>query len=397
MTKAPMPAALDKLKAQLAQLDALVAEGTLSAEAAQASRAELEKQILAAVLGPGSGTTEADTPVRVPRRLASWVTGFVLVFGAAGYAVKGHHSAWNVGPGEGPASVASGSTPVSEAEQQAQIQAMVSQLEGKLKDQPEDSEGWRMLARSYGVLGRFPDAVQAHQRVVALLPQDAQALADLADAMAMANGKTLEGEPEKLILKAVKLDPNNVKALALAGTVAYNHSDYKTAVAYWERATQVADPATGYAQQLAGALSDARQRAGLPPAGAASGAAAATAPMAAASAARISGRVTLKPELKGQVGPDDTVFIFARAPSGSRMPLAILKRKVSDLPLDFELDDSLAMSPAARLSSAQQVVVGARISKSGNAMPSPGDLEVLSAPVAVGAKSLQLEISGAVK
>jgi cytochrome c-type biogenesis protein CcmH len=111
----------------------------------------------------------------------------------------------------------------------------------------------------------------------------------------------------------------------------------------------------------------------------------------------ITGRLTLKAELKGKVGPDDTVFIFARAPTGSKMPLAILRKKVSDLPLDFKLDDSLAMSPASRLSSAQQVVVGARISKSGNAMPSPGDLQVLSAPMALGARDVRIEIAEAVR
>jgi cytochrome c-type biogenesis protein CcmH len=240
-------------------------------------------------------------------------------------------------------------------------------------------------------------------------------LADYADTLAMANNRSLDGEPEALILQAVKLDPSNVKALALAGTVAFNHNDFKAAVAHWERAVQVADPASGYAQQLQGALEEARQRGGMPPVAAAAsapGAARAAAPPMAPTApnapaeaapaapsatAAITGRVSLQAALKGQVGPDDTVFIFARAPTGSRMPLAILRKKVSDLPLDFKLDDSLAMSPAARLSSAQQVVVGARISKTGNAMPSPGDFQVLSAPVAVGASGLKLEISEAVR
>jgi cytochrome c-type biogenesis protein CcmH len=107
--------------------------------------------------------------------------------------------------------------------------------------------------------------------------------------------------------------------------------------------------------------------------------------------------VSLGAALKGQVAPEDTVFIFARAPGGSRMPLAILRRKVADLPLEFQLDDSLAMSPAAKLSSATQVVVGARISRSGNAMPSPGDWQVISAPVALGAQGLNLEINEPVR
>lgn len=106
----------------------------------------------------------------------------------------------------------------------------------------------------------------------------------------------------------------------------------------------------------------------------------------------VTGRVELAPALAAQAAPDDTVFIFARPAEGARMPLAILKRKVRDLPLDFHLDDSLAMSPAARLSGATRVVVGARVSKSGQAMPQPGDLEGLSAPVAPGQQGLKIVI-----
>jgi cytochrome c-type biogenesis protein CcmH len=170
-----------------------------------------------------------------------------------------------------------------------------------------------------------------------------------------------------------------------------------------------ADPASDFTKQLASALNEARQRAGLPPVDALAGLAPSAAPSGAVAApaagpgtpaasgdAVVSGRVTLKPGLQG-VSPDDVVFIFARAPSGSKMPLAILRKKVSDLPFDFKLDDSLAMSPAAKLSSAPQVVVGARVSKSGNAMPAPGDWQALSAPVAVGSRNLQLEIAEPVR
>ena len=411
-TETPTTAAtLDDLKAQLAQLDALAAEGVLTGDAARQSRDALERQVLAAVmqgpLGPPSAPTSPSVPsvARAPRRLVAVVAVFVLAFGLAGYALLGNRAAWQIAPGDGSEAAAAGADSAGQQAQQAQIAAMVAQLEARLQTEPGDAASWQMLARSYGVLGRYPEAVQAHQRVVALKPQDAQALADLADALAMANNKTLDGEPERLIAQAVKLDPSNIKALALAGTVAFNHSDYAGAVAYWERAVQAADPNSGYAQQLAGALDEARQRAGqgAGPAAAAPASGAAPAALAAATAgavapanptpaAVLSGRVSVLPALRGQVGPEDTVFIFARAPVGSRMPLAILRKKVSDLPLDFTLDDSLAMSPAARLSSAQQVVVGARISKSGNAMPSPGDFQVLSAPVPVDAKGLKLEI-----
>lgn len=122
-------------------------------------------------------------------------------------------------------------------------------------------------------------------------------------------------------------------------------------------------------------------------------AATATAPPAAAPAATLSGRVELTPGLAAQVAPEHTVFVFARAAEGSRMPLAIVKKQVRDLPFDFTLDDSTAMTPQTRLSQASRVVVGARISKTGQATPQPGDPEVLSAPLAPGASGLVLQIA----
>jgi cytochrome c-type biogenesis protein CcmH len=415
---------LHKLKAQLAQLDALIAEGVLKGDAAKKSRDDLERQLVAAVLkstpapGTESATAAAEPRVRAPRPLVAGVTVFVLAFSVAGYAWLGNRAGWQVSPGETGEAVAQapGHASADPAEQKAQMDEMLAKLVERLKAQPDDADGWQMLARSYGAQGRYVEAIEAHKRVVALRPKDAQALADYADALAMANNRSLDGEPEAMILKAVKLDPTNVKALALAGTVAFNRADYKTAVAHWERAVQLADPASGYAQQLQGALVEARQRGGMPAVAAAepgapaaglfapapapvadASPAAANTPAAAGGPEAITGRVTLKPELKGKFGPDDVVFVFARAPTGSKMPLAILRKKVSDLPLDFKLDDSLAMSPASKLSTASQVVVGARISKTGNAMPGPGDLQVLSAPMALGARDVRIEIAEAAR
>jgi cytochrome c-type biogenesis protein CcmH len=375
---------LDKLKRQLAQLDSLVAEGVLTGDAARKSRDDLERQIVGIVLGE-----DAEPAPRPSRRLVGGVAVFVLAFALAGYAGLGNRAGWAVGPG---GTAPDGSLDAgTQAAQEAQIQAMVDKLAARLKDKPDDADGWAMLARSYTAQGRYALALPAYKRLVELRPNDAQALADYADGLAVVNNRSLEGEPEKLVMQAVKLDPANVKALVLAGTLAFNRNQFVPAAAYWERALKLSDPASDFTRQLQGALDEARQRAGLPPAPAAAGAASAIAQIPALGAT-VSGRVTLKAGLQGQVGPDDTVFVFARAPAGSKMPLAILRKKVRDLPLEFTLDDSLAMSPAARLSSVPQVVVGARISKSGLAAPSPGDWEVFSAPVAVGASGLNLEI-----
>ncbi|MEQ1657953.1 MAG: c-type cytochrome biogenesis protein CcmI, partial [Hylemonella sp.] len=228
------------------------------------------------------------------------------------------------------------------------------------------------------------DALKAYERAVALRRDDADLLADYADALALKNKRQLAGEPMKWVERALKADPRNLKALALAGTHAYERKDYKGAVKYWQQLTDYGTPGNELVQQIAPGLAQAREQAGLP-------ATAAISP-ATALGTSVSGTVTLAPALARQASPDDTVFIYARDAQGSRMPLAILRKQVRDLPLRFTLDDSLAMSPAAKLSGARQVIVEARVSKSGEARAQAGDLSGQTGPVSPGATSLTLEI-----
>ena len=243
----------------------------------------------------------------------------------------------------------------------------------------------------------------------------------------MTNDRTLDGEPERLIARALVLDPDNAKALGLAGTIAFERGDGTTAARHWERALKATQPDSEMASRLREAVDEARKSAGLAalPLASATTAATATANAIAAAtataaarvaaispaaapagpagagsdgarvgpAASVQARITLAPALAARAAPGDTVFIFARSPQGGKAPLAIQRRQVQDLPIDITLDDSMAMSPAMRLSTVSQVVIGARISKSGNAMPQPGDLQGLSPVVAVGSRGLQLQIS----
>jgi cytochrome c-type biogenesis protein CcmH len=380
------------LQRQLEQLDDLAASGALTADQVRDAKARL-----GAVPRPS-------------RRLVAGLVVFCAVFAAAGYAWLGTPQGWNVSPGS-PAVAEAGPTHVSDAE----VEAMLKRLTDRLAQQPEDAEGWSMLGRSYMVLGRFADAVGAFRKLLALRPDDAQALVDLADAQAMQAGRKLAGEPEKLIQRALELDPRNLKALALAGTIAFDRGDFAAAVRHWEAAIAAAQPGSELAQNLQSGVDEARRRGGMPasptalaaaPAASAAPPAAAPPPVApatpaapatAAAGAQVSGKVVLAGALQGRAGPDDTLFVFARPADGSRMPLALLKKRVADLPLEFSLDDTMAMSPAARLSGAQQVVVGARISKSGNAMPQPGDLQGFSPPVPVGTGNVSVEIADVVK
>ncbi|MEO5770747.1 MAG: hypothetical protein ABIQ29_01620, partial [Burkholderiaceae bacterium] len=245
----------------------------------------------------------------------------------------------------------------------AQIESMVQLLDACVKERPDDAEGWTMLGRANALLDRHALAAPAFKQAMTLRPDDASLVADYADALAMASGRSLEGEPALLIERALKLDPKNLKALSLAGSVAFNRKDFAAAIGHWEKMSQLSGNGESAAQIQAGIAEARRRMAG----GAEPATAVAPGKAASAAGARLSGTVTLAPALAANARPDDTLFVFARSADGPRMPLAILRKQVKDLPLDFVLDDSMAMSPAARLSSAQRVVVGARISRAGDA------------------------------
>jgi cytochrome c-type biogenesis protein CcmH len=230
---------------------------------------------------------------------------------------------------------------------------------------------------------RYPDAVRAYDKLAQLTPTDAQALADYADALAMAQGQSLEGRPAQLLEAALKQDPNNGKALYLSGFAALAANNPQLAGAHWNKLLAQLPPDSEDAQAVRLRLAEIGQQA----------APQATQPTA--GSASISGSVKLDASLKSKVQPGDTLFIFARAAQGPRMPLAILKLTAKDLPAKFTLDDAMAMSPQMKLSNFGEVVVGARISKSGNAMPQPGDLEGMSQAVKVGAKSVSINIDHA--
>ena len=257
---------------------------------------------------------------------------------------------------------------------QRQVEDMVERLAARLKANPDDVEGWKMLGRSYGVLGRFSDSVQAYAKAATLAPRDADILVDLADVFAMANGQRLDGEPEKLLQRALELDPKNLKGLALAGTAAFKRGDFGGAAALWERMLPLVEADSEDARIIRSNVAEARAKgkAGPPK--------------------RLAGTVTLSPKLKGKAAPDDVVFIFARAAEGPAVPLAVLKHKVSDLPLSFSLDDSMAMAPGMTLSAFPRVIVSARVSKSGGAAPQPGDLQGASAAVANDAAGVKVLI-----
>ena len=415
------------LRDQLAELDADRATGALPADKYEQARRELDQRVLDDSVAPAN-TAEAAIAPRAGAWTAAILGGAIPIVAVVLYLSLGGLQVFV--PGGATTAAATGGEHDLSPEQ---VQAMIDKLEAKLASEPGNVEGWVILARTYYSMKRYPEAVRAFDRAVAILPNDPDLLADYADALGAVQGNTLAGKPMELIGRALAADPTHWKALALAGTDAFNRKDYRKAVEYWEKLKATAPPDSPIAGSIDGSIAEARALAGMKPATPAAGVAAtgtatttvAGAPVANASAAAkaapaagaaaatkpagvagvanaagapaagggsVAGTVTLAPALAAKAAPTDVVFIFARAAQGPRMPLAILRKQVKDLPVTFSLDDSMAMTPEMKLSSFPSIVVGARVSRSGNAMPQSGDLEGLSPPMAGGAAGVSITI-----
>lgn len=368
---------------QLRELDEDLAAGTLDAARHAEARAELERRLLedttpaedrpAAAAAPRSGKL---TAILLAALLPAGAAGLYLAVGTpAGLTPGAHADAQEITP--------------------QQVEAMVEKLAARLKESPENGEGWVMLGRSYAALERYAEAATAYAQAVARIPGDARLLVDYADVLAMSRGRKLAGEPEQLVQRALAIDPANGKALALAGTAAFERKDYATAVKYWQKLAATLPADSEIATAVENSIAEARALSGGARPGDArekSAAGAAKAP-----GAQVSGSVTISAALKQRFSPDDTVFVFARAAEGSSVPLAVLRKRVADLPAKFTLDDAMAMAPGMNLSKFGNVIVGARITKSGNPVRQPGDAEGFSKPVKVGSSGVAVVIDTEVR
>jgi cytochrome c-type biogenesis protein CcmH len=377
-TDAAAQANLSILRSQLTQLAADFAAGSINADQLALAKSDIERRALEEESAPESAVAPAKS------NRTAWALGLTIPLLALGvYGFLGNTQALD--PANLQAKAENDPTP-------EQIEAMVSAFAARLEAVPAneapDPKAWEMLARSYAAMQKFPEANTAYKRAVELNPGNAQIMADHADILAMLQGQSMLGEPTKLFERALVLDPNNLKALALAGSAAFEKKDFAKAVQFWEKASKLAPAGSDFAKGLASSVDEARAASGEPQA------AAKSAPTIVATPPSIQGIVSLSPTFKNKVAPDDTVFIFARAAQGPRMPLAILKRKASELPMTFTLDDSTAMADELKLSRFELVIVGARVSKSGNAIPQSGDLVGQSVPLKAGSGRLMLVIDG---
>jgi cytochrome c-type biogenesis protein CcmH len=358
------------LRGQLAESEAELARGAISPEQHQRTRADIERRVLEEVIA-GSPAEPGARPVRIGVAVAIAIA--VPVAAGLAYVQLGNPGALLEPPaGHGDAAV----TP-------EVVEQMVAKLAARLEAAPDDADGWALLARSYYALERFPQAIAAYGRAIKLRTDDANLYADYADALAMTRERRFDGEVLALIGQALKVDPDHPKALLLAATAAAGRGDHRSATAYLEHLQRLLPPESHFAQIVGQRLAEARTQGdggkGAPVAPAVSG-------------ASVSGRIELNAAIAGKAAPTDTVFILARAPEGSRMPLAILKRQVKDLPAEFALSDEQAMSPAMKLSSFPEVVVVARVSKSGSAAPQSGDLLGTASGIKLGTAGVRVVI-----
>ena len=370
------------LREQALQLTNEHAAGLLTDAAYEAARMELARRTLAE-------SPDAGRPVRAPvpprsRRTAVLISALVPVLGLGLYARLGSTQALDNAPPA--AATAAAGADVTMAQVEAMVSAMAARLENPAPGQAEDPVGWDMLARSLAALQRYADADRAYARAIALAPGNAQLLADRADLLVLLQDRRSAGEPTRLIEQALKIDPDNLKALALAGSAAFERQDFDAALQHWSRARARATPGSDFANGLDRSIEAARSSAGAgtPPVK--------TAARQAPAAAGVSGTVSIAPALLARVQPGDTLFIFARAAQGPRMPLAILRLPAGNWPASFQLDDSLAMSPELKLSGFAQVVVQARVSRSGQALPQSGDLIGQTAALKPGTRGIELRL-----
>jgi len=358
---------------QFAELENDLKSGVLGAEQFDQAKADLERRVLEEAARPAEGVTGARrgraAPIVVGVLIPVAAVLLYLQFGTPEGVDVTQHVAGDV------SSVTAG-----------HFQEMTEKLAARMREKPNDAEGWMMLGRAYRALERFQESSDAFRKAVALAPDNADLLADLAETLALGTGRTLAGEPTRLLERALKLDPDNEKVLALSGSAAFERKDYKATIRHWEALLKRPGVSGDLAQALSAGIAEARALS------------TGKKTVAAKSApGGVSGTVTLDAALRARAAPEDTVYVYARAAQGPRMPLAIVKVQVKDLPYNFSLDDSMAMMPEMKMSAFNKVIVGARVSKSGSAKPAAGDLEGASATVSPGADGVTVAINQVVR
>lgn len=360
-------------KQRLQELETEQQQGVITAEQEQAARAEMERALLAEIDSTVTNPGHSKAPAGSSRDWLNAAIIAVLLPVTAGFtyyklgvpglipvlnSLSGQHAASDTAHDTSPASVT----------------AMINALEQRLESRPDDVEGFMLLARSYMSLQKYPEAADAYRRVLAITGDRPDVLLPYADALAMADNGAISGLPEELVHRALQLDPQNPTGLWLAGLAAFEQERYETALDSWRILKPMLEPGSRDMEEIDKLINSAAAALGQPVAAPAPPAAAQQQKDASQSGNTVNVSVSLAPETASMVKPDQAVFIYAQPINGPPMPVAVVRKQVSDLPMEVLLDDSMAMMPTHKLSDFKQVKISARVSLSGNASPESGDL-----------------------
>ena len=393
---------------QIAELDNDLRNDILNQEQYNQSKYELQQRMMQDMSEENSDSGTRTTSNRSIATSAVIILAMPIL-AASLYLLLGNTKALMPQPAIGQARIADQpSMSEGAAHPDQEISSMVDNLVARLEKQPDDLEGWLMLGRTYSIMGRFEEASEVYAKLLARSPDSPEALVNYADVFAMTQDGSLAGKPIELINKALRIEPKNAKALALAGTAKFEQGNFKQAAVYWEELLAIIPADSRLAQSVSGSIEKAKALAssGKDPTismaqssnlnnqntSSPNGQKVTNGVGAESSASTISGVVKISPALAGKASPEDTLYIYARAKDGPRMPLAIVRLQAKNLPAQFSLKDGMGMNPNMKLSSFPEVVISARVTKSGKAIPASGDLQGFSEVVKIGDQNVKILI-----
>jgi cytochrome c-type biogenesis protein CcmH len=246
------------------------------------------------------------------------------------------------------------------------VDEMIQSLVDRLEQEPDDPDGWRLLGRSYLHVKRFSEARQAFDKAIELTnPPTASLLTDYAEVLALSNNSMFTGRSSEFLTRALKIDPQYPKAIWLSGFARFQEEKFLEAIKHWQYLKALLPPDSPDHESLNNYIAKATEQSGIT---------VTNDQNPAVPKIQIKVNVDLDDALINKVSSDDVVFVYAYAAKGPRMPLAIVRKKADELPLTVTLDETMAMTPQMSLVNFSEIIINARISKSGQATPQPGDL-----------------------
>lgn len=367
-------------RARLGELENEVEFGTLDPADFEQAKLELERELLAGM----EAADDTDAPAaRSPTRYAAVTVAILLPLVAVGaYTWLGTPEAISLSDRASPGTSAE-AAPAGDIDR-AGLERMVTSFAARLEENPDQGDGWLVLGRAYVMLEQYQKAVLAFANAHMLLGDTPDVLVDFAEAEALTNQNRFTDSARRRIEKALELDPDHQKGLWLGAFAAAQRGDTDVAISRWHRLLEREPDAQrrhlieGLIAQVQGIEAGPLQADAAPPD---------TAPAPPSNTASVRVRVNLAASLREGLDGSETVFVFARAAQGPRVPLAVYRTRVDALPAQVTLDDSMSMAPAFKLSGHDDVMIVARVSMTGNAQAQSGDLEGKSGPVRVGADS----------